>query len=127
MGTLYFTAKVPGRQYKALKVVGGTMPANGVDQSEVVNTIEYGVIRGIVKSDVAGATNGFVLQEGVIDSTGTFKVMKSTTATVSANTASSIEVALLGEHIRVDFTNGSSPANDVNMWLLLIPRDLAGV
>ena len=57
----------------------------------------------------------------------TFKALKSTTATVTANTASSVEVALLGEYLRVDFTNGGTVANDVNMWLLLIPRDLAGV
>ena len=127
MGTLRFDSKVPGRSYKALKLVGGTMVAAGVHQSEVVDVRDYAILRGIVKSDQNGATNGFILQEGVIDSTDTFKALKSTTATVTANTASSVEVALLGEYLRVDFTNGGTVANDVNMWLLLIPRDLAGV
>lgn len=127
MGTLRFDSKVPGRSYKALKLVGGTMVAAGVHQSEVVDVRDYAILRGIVKSDQNGATNGFILQEGVIDSTDTFKALKSTTATVTANTASSVEVALLGEYLRVDFTNGGTAASDVNMWLLLIPRDLAGV
>jgi len=108
LGTLRFDSKVPGRSYKALKLVGGTMVAAGVHQSEVVDVRDYAILRGIVKSDQNGATNGFILQEGVIDSTDTFKALKSTTATVTANTASSVEVALLGEYLRVDFTNGGN-------------------
>lgn len=114
-------ARRPSQQITIYKNVGAGPGASGSVTSEVHGCLGFNKAKVYVDVDQNSASNGLVIEQGIFDpGAGAIDWGPTDTFTVTGGTPMTLEITpIVGEYVRMRYTNGANPTLDFNVLVTL--------